>query len=78
MGGGGCRGKKKDRGEAAGVLLLVGSGSFETFLYKDIFCKAGKTMSMALDMYNLDEIKKWGKSRNWYSACKGGPKTCKK
>jgi hypothetical protein len=76
--GRGRRDKKKDRGEAAGVLLLVGSGSFEAFLYKDRFCKAGETMSMELDMYNLAEIKKWSKSRNWYGAFKGGPKTCKK
>jgi hypothetical protein len=34
-------------------------------LYYDKFIKTGEGMSMPLGVYNLDKIKKWGKSRNW-------------
>ena len=35
------------------------------FLYYDRFCEVGEGRSIPQGLYNLDEIKKWGKSRNW-------------
>ena len=34
-------------------------------LYYDRFGEAGEGTSMPPGLYNLDKIKKWGKSRNW-------------
>ena len=42
-----------------------GSGSSETCSYYDGFREAGEATSMPSGVYDLDEIKKWGKSKNW-------------
>ena len=45
--------------------LSVGLGLSESFLYCDGFRQAGEGASMPSGVYDLDEIKKDGKSRNW-------------
>ncbi len=35
------------------------------FLYYNRFREVGEGTSIPPGLYNLDEIKKWGKSRNW-------------
>ena len=47
------------------MLSSVGLGLFEMFMYYNRFRQAGEGGSMPLGVYDLDEIKKWGKSRNW-------------
>jgi len=45
---------------------VVGSwGCSKMILYYDGFREAGEGTSIPLGLYNLDKIKKWGKSRNW-------------
>jgi hypothetical protein len=36
-----------------------------TFLYYNRFREVGEGTSIPSGLYNLDGIKKWGKSRNW-------------
>jgi hypothetical protein len=64
-GGGGLQGGEEDRGNAAGVPSLVGLGSFKTFMYCNGIREAGKDVSIPSGLHDLDEIKKWDKSRNW-------------
>ncbi len=40
-------------------------GSMETCCYYDSFQSAGEAMSMPSGVYDLEELKKWGKSRGW-------------
>lgn len=40
-------------------------GSMETCEYYDNFQSAGEAMSMPSGVYDLEELKKWGKSRGW-------------
>jgi hypothetical protein len=44
---------------------LVGLGSFKTFMYCNGIREAGKDVSIPSGLHDLDEIKKWDKSRNW-------------
>jgi hypothetical protein len=64
-GGWGSQGGEEDGGKAAGTPLLVGLGLSKTFLYCDGSRQAGEGASMPSGVNDLDEFKKWGKSRNW-------------
>lgn len=43
----------------------AGSGSVRTCSYFDTFRAAGEATSMPSGIYSLDELKKWGASKNW-------------
>ena len=66
MGGeGGDRRGGGGRGRFGGDTAVGGVGSFQTFLYYDRFREIGEGAFMPSGVFDLDKIKKWGKSRNW-------------
>mmetsp|Transcript_15406 Transcript_15406/g.31355 ORF Transcript_15406/g.31355 Transcript_15406/m.31355 type:complete len:884 (+) Transcript_15406:280-2931(+) len=53
------------QGEGDGGNTASNNGNIETCPYFDGFQSAGEATSMPSGVYNLDELKKWGKSKSW-------------
>lgn len=53
-------------------------GSIETCSYYDNFQAAGESTTMPSGIYDLEELQKWGKQRNWcpYFLTRQGTSTC--